>query len=118
MPAVSNLDKQMHYIVSWISIAEVSIDIHVGGRYQSQGRGRGRGFDDPEDIQFCRMLRGHTSGVTAILVDQSSGQVQKRASSHGGLLSISRSQISYFLLSQIFSSIQKMKIAYNLAVSG
>ena len=49
----------------------------AGGRYQSQGqgRGRGRGFDDPEDIQFCRILRGHTLGVTALVIDSSSGQV-------------------------------------------
>lgn len=49
----------------------------AGGRYQG-GRGRGRegpSFEDPEDLIFGKVLRGHEDGITALVVNDAAGQV-------------------------------------------
>lgn len=46
-------------------------------RLPSRGRGRGRvGFDDPDDVKFIRILRGHADGVCALVVNEAAGQVR------------------------------------------
>jgi hypothetical protein len=52
------------------------------------GRGRGRGreraprkFNDPDDIQFLKILKGHEAQVTAAVLDAATSQVQPTESS-------------------------------------
>lgn len=51
---------------------------HAGGGGRGRGRGRGRAaakFNDPEDIQFVRSLKGHTDSVTCAALDLALDQV-------------------------------------------
>lgn len=57
-----------------------------GGQLQLVGRagpGPRRVFDEPEDVEFVRVMKGHTKHITALAVDHGSSQV--RAYSLDGL---------------------------------
>ena len=52
----------------------------------ARGRGRGREraprkFNDPDDIQFLKILKGHEAQVTAAVLDAATSQVQTTESS-------------------------------------
>ena len=49
-----------------------------GGQLQLGGRagpGPRRVFDEPEDVEFVRVMKGHTKHITALAVDHGSSQV-------------------------------------------
>ena len=46
-----------------------------GARGAGRGAGRGRAkFNDPEDIQFIKILKGHDRQITALLIDAANNQ--------------------------------------------
>ena len=46
-----------------------------GARGAARGAGRGRAkFNDPEDIQFIKILKGHERQITALLIDAANNQ--------------------------------------------
>lgn len=47
-----------------------------GARVGGRGAGRGKAkFNDPEDIQFIKSLKGHDRQITALLIDAANNQV-------------------------------------------
>ena len=52
------------------------------GGARAGGRGAGRGkakFNDPDDIQFIKILKGHDRQITALLIDAANNQASSRA---------------------------------------
>ena len=49
--------------------------LRAGQGYRGRGRGRGRGFDDPDDIKYIKTLKGHTSQITAVVINPATGEV-------------------------------------------
>ena len=52
----------------------------MGGR---AGPGPRRVFDEPEDVEFVRVMKGHTKHITALAVDHGSSQVRACGFEHG-----------------------------------
>jgi len=51
-----------------------------GARGAARGAGRGRAkFNDPEDIQFIKILKGHERQITALLIDAANNQASSAA---------------------------------------
>ena len=51
--------------------------LRTAGAARGAGRGAGRGrakFNDPEDIQFIKILKGHDRQITALLIDAANNQ--------------------------------------------
>ena len=52
------------------------IDVAAGGVRGRGGRGAPPRFQDPEDIQFIKALKGHERQVTALLIDAANNQAR------------------------------------------
>ena len=67
----------MHLACS--ACSAVAAMISTTGPARGRGRGRERAprkFNDPDDIQFLKILKGHEAQVTAAVLDAATSQVQ------------------------------------------